>query len=95
MTTTRRTLLKYASGAAFTAAAPAILTRPLRAQANKRIAMIVKNLGNSYFDACANGAKEAAKELGGFEIIYTASAKTTAEEILPGRSGVVVRADLG
>ena len=80
MSTTRRTLLKYASGAAFMAAAPAILTRPLRAQANKRIAMIVKNLGNSYFDACANGAKEAAKELGGIEIIYTASAKPTAEE---------------
>ena len=51
-----------------------------RGAANKRIAMIVKNLGNSYFDACANGAKEAAKELGGIEIIYTASAKPTAEE---------------
>lgn len=80
MTTTRRTVLKYAGGAAFIAAAPAILTTPLRAQANKRIAMIVKNLGNSYFDACANGANEAAKELGGIEIIYTASAKPTAEE---------------
>ena len=42
--------------------------------------MMVKNLGNSYFDACANGAKEARKELGGIEIIYTASAKPTAEE---------------
>lgn len=80
MNTTRRTLLKYAGGAAFAASAPAILTTPLRAQANKRIAMIVKNLGNSYFDACANGAKEAAKELGGIDIIYTASAKPTAEE---------------
>jgi rhamnose transport system substrate-binding protein len=59
---------------------PAILTKPLRAAENKRIAMIVKNLGNSYFDACANGAKQAASELGGIEIIYTASAKPTAEE---------------
>ena len=80
MKTTRRTLLKFAGGAAFIAAAPAVLTTSLRAAENKRIAMIVKNLGNSYFDACANGAKEAAKELGGIEIIYTASAKPTAEE---------------
>src|SRR6187551_1245897 len=79
MKTTRRTLLQLAGGATFVAAAPAILTRPARA-ADKRIAMIVKNLGNSYFDACANGAKEAAAELGGIEIIYTASAKPTAEE---------------
>ena len=79
MKTTRRTLLQLAGGTVFVAAAPAILTRPARA-ADKRIAMIVKNLGNSYFDACANGAKEAAKELGGIEIIYTASAKPTAEE---------------
>ena len=61
-------------------AAPAIISGRASAQANKRIALIVKNLGNSYFDACANGAKEAASELGGFEIIYTASAKPTAED---------------
>ena len=79
MKTTRRTLLKLAGGATFAAAAPAIITTRARA-ADKRIAMIVKNLGNSYFDACANGAKEAAAELGGIEIIYTASAKPTAEE---------------
>jgi rhamnose transport system substrate-binding protein len=80
MTTTRRNLFKLAGGAAFVAAAPAILTTPLRAAGNKRIAMIVKNLGNSYFDACANGAKEAAGEIGGIDIIYTASAKPTAED---------------
>jgi rhamnose transport system substrate-binding protein len=80
MKTTRRDVLKYSAGAAMALAAPAILTRPLGAQENKRIALIVKNLGNSYFDACANGAKEAAAELGGIEIIYTASAKPTAEE---------------
>jgi rhamnose transport system substrate-binding protein len=80
MNTTRRNLLKLAGGAAFVAAAPAVLTTPVRAAGNKRIAMIVKNLGNSYFDACANGAKQAAGEIGGIDIIYTASAKPTAED---------------
>jgi rhamnose transport system substrate-binding protein len=79
MQTTRRNLIKLAGGTAFIAAAPALILTPARA-ANKRVAMIVKNLGNSYFDACANGANEAAKEVGGMEIIYTASAKPTAEE---------------
>lgn len=79
MKTTRRTILQMGAGAAVVLAAPAIISRPARA-ADKRIALIVKNLGNSYFDACANGAKEAAAELGGIEIIYTASAKPTAEE---------------
>jgi rhamnose transport system substrate-binding protein len=80
MKTTRRTLLKYAGASALVLASPAVITSRLRAADGKRIAMIVKNLGNSYFDACANGAKEAATELGGVEIIYTASAKPTAEE---------------
>ena len=79
MKTTRRTVLQLAGGAAVALAAPAIITTRARA-ADKRIALIVKNLGNSYFDACANGAKEAAAEIGGIEIIYTASAKPTAEE---------------
>jgi rhamnose transport system substrate-binding protein len=79
MQTTRRSLIKLAGGTAFVAAMPAIITTRAVA-ADKRVAMIVKNLGNSYFDACANGAKEAAKEVGGIEIIYTASAKPTAEE---------------
>lgn len=48
--------------------------------ANKRIALVVKNLGNSYFDACRDGAQKAAKEIGGFDIIYTAPTKATAED---------------
>jgi len=79
MKTTRRDIFRIAGAGAIVLAAPAIITRKAFA-ADKRIAMIVKNLGNSYFDACANGAKEAAKEVGGIEIIYTASAKPTAEE---------------
>ncbi len=57
MKTTRRNLFKLAGGAAFIAAAPAILTTSLRAAENKRIAMIVKNLRHSDCDDCANGAK--------------------------------------
>ncbi len=48
--------------------------------ANKRVALVVKNLGNSYFDACRDGANQAAKEIGGMEIIYTAPTKPTAED---------------
>jgi len=80
MKTTRRTLIKLAGASGIALAAPAIITHAARAQSTKRVALIVKNLGNSYFDACANGAKEAAAEVGGIEIIYTASAKPTAEE---------------
>lgn len=40
----------------------------------------MKNLGNSYFDACRDGANKAAKEVGGMEIIYTAPTKATAED---------------
>ncbi len=48
--------------------------------ADKRIAMVVKNTGNSYFDACAKGAEQAAKEIGGISIIYTAPTKPTPED---------------
>ena len=48
--------------------------------ADKRIALVVKNLGNTYFDACRDGANLAAKEIGGMEIIYTAPTKPTAED---------------
>jgi len=44
-----------------------------------KIAMIVKSLGNGFFDAAHQGADEAAKELGDVEIIYTGPSKSTAE----------------
>lgn len=50
---TRRTALRLGA-AAF--AVPAMGAVPALA-ADKRVAMVVKNLGNSYFDACANGAQ--------------------------------------
>lgn len=44
-----------------------------------RIAMVVKNLGNGFFDAAHEGAKEAATQLGGVEIIYTGPTTPSAE----------------
>lgn len=72
----RRRLLKIGAAAA---ALPALGAAPAFA-ADRRVAMVVKNLGNSYFDACAAGAREAAGEVGGIEIIYTAPTKPTPED---------------
>jgi rhamnose transport system substrate-binding protein len=46
---------------------------------NVKIALVVKSLGNGFFDAANKGAEEAAKELGGIDIIYTGPTKATAE----------------
>jgi rhamnose transport system substrate-binding protein len=44
-----------------------------------RIAMVVKNLGNGFFDAAHSGAKDAATELKNVEIIYTGPTTPSAE----------------
>ncbi len=44
-----------------------------------RVAMVVKNLGNSFFEACRDGGLEAAKELGNVELIYQGPSTPTAE----------------
>ena len=49
------------------------------AMAADKIALVVKSLGNGFFDAANQGAQEAAKELKNVEIIYTGPAKATAE----------------
>ena len=59
--TDRRRLMQMLAAGAAGATLPLGLASPAFA-ADKRIAMVVKNLGNSYFDACRDGAKEAAKE---------------------------------
>lgn len=46
---------------------------------NIRVAMVVKNLGNGFFEAARDGGLEAAKELGGVEVIYTGPTTPTAE----------------
>ncbi|GGL71994.1 rhamnose ABC transporter substrate-binding protein [Wenxinia marina] len=44
-----------------------------------RIALVVKALGIGFFEAAAEGAQEAADELGNVELIYTGPTDTTAE----------------
>jgi rhamnose transport system substrate-binding protein len=44
-----------------------------------RIAILVKSLGNGFFEAVRDGANEAAKELGDVEIIYQGPSSATAE----------------
>jgi len=43
------------------------------------IALVVKGLGNGFFDAAHTGAEEAAKQLGNVKVIYTGPNDTTAE----------------
>ena len=49
------------------------------AMAQTKIALVVKPLGNGFFDAANKGAEEAAKELGDVEVIYTGPTTATAE----------------
>jgi rhamnose transport system substrate-binding protein len=86
----RRDILKTIAAGALGSALPLAGLRPAFA-ADKRIAMVVKNLGNSYFDACRDGAMEAAKELGGIEIIYTAPTKATAEDQIAVIDGLIAQ----
>ena len=79
MHTNRRDLMKLIAAGAAIGASPSIFVRQASA-ANIRIAMVVKALGIGFFDACRDGGMEAAKELGGVDLIYTGPTKTTAEE---------------
>ncbi len=69
--------MKNVFKAALAVALAAVLATP--AFAADKIALVVKSLGNGFFDATHQGALEAAKELGNIEIIYTGPAKATAE----------------
>ncbi|WP_299923739.1 rhamnose ABC transporter substrate-binding protein [uncultured Pelagimonas sp.] len=60
------------------AVAAGLFAGPVSAE-DMRIALVVKALGIGFFEAAAEGAEEAAKELGGVEIIYTGPTDTTAE----------------
>jgi len=44
-----------------------------------KVAILVKSLGNGFFEAVRDGAEEAAKELGDVEIIYQGPSSATAE----------------
>ena len=72
MSTSRKLVL-----ALFAAAAVATMAAPASAQT--KIALVVKSLGNGFFDAAAKGADEAAAEIGGIDVIYTGPTAATAE----------------
>jgi rhamnose transport system substrate-binding protein len=62
-----------------TTAAVAMLAAVPAYAAPVKIALVVKSLGNGFFDAADKGAEEAAKALGNVTIIYTGPTKATAE----------------
>jgi len=55
------------------------VVQPALAADKVKIAMVVKSLGNGFFDAARLGAKEAATQLGDVELIYTGPTTPTAE----------------
>ncbi len=61
-----------------TAVAAMLVAAPAFA-APVKIALLVKSLGNGFFDAADKGAEEAAKALGNVQIIYTGPTQATAE----------------
>ena len=72
----RRTFTSLVAGLSLAAG---MMGSTAMAQDNMRIALVVKALGIGFFEAAAEGAEEAAAELGGVEIIYTGPTDTTAE----------------
>lgn len=76
MKLTRRTLT---SALALSAALSVAGLGGVAQAADVKIALVVKSLGNGFFEAANKGAQEAAKDLGGVEIIYTGPTSTTAE----------------
>ena len=77
--------LARAALATFIVAALAACSKPpapaasASAEKTMHIAMVVKNLGNGFFDAAHEGANEAAKQLGHVDIIYTGPTTPSAE----------------
>ena len=72
----RRTFTSVVAGLSLAAG---MMGSTAMAQDNMRIALVVKALGIGFFEAAAEGAEEAAGELGNVEIIYTGPTDTTAE----------------
>jgi len=69
----------FSSLAAGLGLAASLMGTSALAQDTMRIALVVKALGIGFFEAAAEGAQEAAAELGNVEIIYTGPTTTTAE----------------
>lgn len=60
-------------------AVSALVALPAMAADKMKVAMVVKSLGNGFFDAAHEGGKEAAKELGDIDLVYTGPTAPTAE----------------
>jgi rhamnose transport system substrate-binding protein len=56
-----------------------VASGPAAAADKVKIAMVVKSLGNGFFDAAHEGGNAAAKELGDVDLIYTGPTAPTAE----------------
>src|SRR5258706_2074927 len=75
--TTKNKWMRIAATAVLAAACMSAGTAA--AEDKYRVALLVKNLGNGFFDAAHQGGDEAAKELGDIELIYTGPTTPTAE----------------
>ena len=71
--------MTYLKALATTTALAGLLLAGTAQAADVKIALVAKSLGNGFFDAAHKGAEEAAKEIGGVQIIYTGPTTTTAE----------------
>ncbi len=71
--------MRFASKLVGAAALSALAFAAVPASAAERIALVVKSLGNGFFDAAAKGAQQAAEEIGDIEVIYTGPTSATAE----------------
>lgn len=72
----RRNFTKLVTGLSLAAS---LMGTSAMAQDDMRIALVAKALGIGFFEAAAEGAREAAEELGNVELIYTGPTDTTAE----------------
>ena len=77
--TTRRQTLKLMTTGALAGVAPGLWATQARA-ANKRVAMVVKKLGNGFFDACRRRRPGGGEGTRAIELIYTGPTKATAED---------------
>lgn len=58
---------------------------------NKEVVILVKSMGNGFFDACFKGAQQAAGEIGGISVEYMGPAQATAEEQIAIIEGLISR----
>jgi rhamnose transport system substrate-binding protein len=75
----RRGFIKTGAAVMGAAAIPASFALPARAAGTIRVGLVAKSLGNGFFVAVNKGGQEAAKAIGGVEVIFTGPTTTTAE----------------